>query len=86
MVYYFGQEWSFLKLHNISNILPFVVTSMVQSVDTMALARIGKCCRLLVREPTKGVFCGVLQPSWIECCVGGERNKTAQCVSCLIHM
>ncbi|KAA8584397.1 hypothetical protein FQN60_008182, partial [Etheostoma spectabile] len=45
---------------------------MVQSVGTMALARIGKCCRSLVREPSKGLFCGVLQPSWIDGCIGGN--------------
>ncbi|XP_045923030.1 pentatricopeptide repeat-containing protein 2, mitochondrial [Micropterus dolomieu] len=51
---------------------------MVQSVDSMALARISKCCRSLLREPTKGVFCGVLQPGWIEGCIGAKRHLLSE--------
>ncbi|XP_070781053.1 pentatricopeptide repeat-containing protein 2, mitochondrial [Enoplosus armatus] len=50
---------------------------MVQSVGTMALSRIGKCCRSLVREPSKRVFCGVLQPSWIEG-IGAKRHLLSE--------
>ncbi|XP_028457808.1 pentatricopeptide repeat-containing protein 2, mitochondrial isoform X1 [Perca flavescens] len=35
----------------------------------MALARLGKCCRSLVHEPSKGLFFGVLQPGGIEGCI-----------------
>ncbi|XP_044031404.1 pentatricopeptide repeat-containing protein 2, mitochondrial isoform X2 [Siniperca chuatsi] len=44
----------------------------------MALARIGKCCRSLLREPSKGVFCGVLQPGWIEGCIGAKRHLLSE--------
>ncbi|XP_034753143.1 pentatricopeptide repeat-containing protein 2, mitochondrial isoform X1 [Etheostoma cragini] len=51
---------------------------MVQSVGTMALARIGKCCRSLVHDPSKGLFCGVLQPGWIDGCVGAKRHLLSE--------
>ncbi|KAJ4926574.1 hypothetical protein JOQ06_008747 [Pogonophryne albipinna] len=44
----------------------------------MALARIGKLCRSLVHEPSKGLFVGVLQPGWIECCTGAKRHLLSQ--------
>ncbi|XP_042365345.1 pentatricopeptide repeat-containing protein 2, mitochondrial [Plectropomus leopardus] len=47
---------------------------MVQSVGNMALTRVAKCCRSLVREPSKGLFCGVLQPGWTESCSGAKRH------------
>ncbi|XP_070706953.1 pentatricopeptide repeat-containing protein 2, mitochondrial [Pempheris klunzingeri] len=40
----------------------------------MALARFGKCCRSLLNEPCKAVYCGVLQPGWIESCTGAKRH------------
>ncbi|KAM4528107.1 pentatricopeptide repeat-containing protein 2, mitochondrial [Odontesthes bonariensis] len=48
---------------------------MVQSVGNMALlGRLaGKCCRSLMFDPPKGLFCGVLQPGWIESCIGAKR-------------
>ncbi|XP_031173516.2 pentatricopeptide repeat-containing protein 2, mitochondrial isoform X1 [Sander lucioperca] len=51
---------------------------MVQSVGTMALARIGKCFRSLVHESSKGLFCGVLQPGWIEGCIGAKRHLLSE--------
>ncbi|KAM9338325.1 pentatricopeptide repeat-containing protein 2, mitochondrial [Symphorus nematophorus] len=51
---------------------------MVQSVDSMALAMVGRCCRSFVREPSKAVFCGVLQPGWIEGCVGAKRHLLSE--------
>uniref|UniRef100_UPI0037E8CD86 pentatricopeptide repeat-containing protein 2, mitochondrial n=1 Tax=Semicossyphus pulcher TaxID=241346 RepID=UPI0037E8CD86 len=51
---------------------------MVQSVGTMALARLAKCCRSLVREPSKGLFCGVLQPGLIEGCIGAKRHLLSE--------
>lgn len=75
-----------LKRHNISDSIPFVFVFMVQSVGNMALARLGKCCRSLVRESSKSVFCRVVRPGWNEGCGGGKTNKTRQRVSCLIHM
>lgn len=74
-----------LKRHYISDSIPFVFVFMVQSVDNMALARLGKCCRSLVRESSKSVFCRVVWPSWNEGCVGGKTKKTRQRFSCLIH-
>lgn len=74
-----------LKRYNISRSTPLVFISLVQSVGNMALARLGKCCRSLVHEPSKGVFCGVSQQGWIESCTGGERNKPRQPVSRLVH-
>ncbi|KAL3041979.1 hypothetical protein OYC64_020027 [Pagothenia borchgrevinki] len=44
----------------------------------MALARIGKLCRSLVHEPSKGLFVAVLQPGWIECCTGAKRHLLSQ--------
>ncbi|XP_040014331.1 pentatricopeptide repeat-containing protein 2, mitochondrial [Xiphias gladius] len=57
---------------------PFVVIAVVQSVVTMALGRFGKCCRLLLREPFKGVFLGSLHPGWIESCVGAKRHLLSE--------
>ncbi|XP_054468856.1 pentatricopeptide repeat-containing protein 2, mitochondrial [Anoplopoma fimbria] len=51
---------------------------MVQSVGTMALARVGTCCRSLVRDSSKVAFCGVLQPGWIECCIGAKRHLLSE--------
>ncbi|XP_034566343.1 pentatricopeptide repeat-containing protein 2, mitochondrial [Notolabrus celidotus] len=51
---------------------------MVQSVGTMALARLGKCCRSLVRESSKGLFCGILQPGVIEGCIGAKRHLLSE--------
>lgn len=51
---------------------------MVQPVGDMALGRLGKCCRSLLYEPSKGVFYGVLQLGWIEGCIGGKTNKSRQ--------
>ncbi|XP_075941980.1 pentatricopeptide repeat-containing protein 2, mitochondrial [Anarhichas minor] len=51
---------------------------MVQSVGTMALARVGKCCRSLVRDPSKVAFCGVLQPGGIEGCIGAKRHLLSE--------
>ncbi|KAK5852320.1 hypothetical protein PBY51_023797 [Eleginops maclovinus] len=44
----------------------------------MALARIGKLCRSSVHEPSKGLFSGVLQPGWIECCTGAKRHLLSE--------
>ncbi|XP_068430544.1 pentatricopeptide repeat-containing protein 2, mitochondrial [Clinocottus analis] len=44
----------------------------------MALARVGKCCRSLVRDPSKVAFCGVIQPGWIEACVGAKRHLLSE--------
>ena len=82
----FQSAFDSLKRHNISDGNPFVFVFMVQSVGNMALARLGKCCRSLVRESSKSVFCSVVRPGWNEGCVGGKTNKTRQRVSCLIHM
>ncbi|XP_074546681.1 pentatricopeptide repeat-containing protein 2, mitochondrial [Halichoeres trimaculatus] len=51
---------------------------MVQSTGNMALARLGRCCRSLVREPSKGLFCGILQPSAIESCVVAKRHLLSE--------
>ncbi|XP_071322249.1 pentatricopeptide repeat-containing protein 2, mitochondrial [Trachinotus anak] len=51
---------------------------MVQSVGTMALRRLGKCCRSLVHDPSKGVFLGILQPGWIESCKGAKRHLLSE--------
>uniref|UniRef100_A0A3B4TXV4 Pentatricopeptide repeat-containing protein 2, mitochondrial n=2 Tax=Seriola dumerili TaxID=41447 RepID=A0A3B4TXV4_SERDU len=58
--------------------IPFVFIAMVQSVDTMALGRFGKCCRSLPYYPCKGVFLGVLQPGWIESCTGAKRHLLSE--------
>ncbi|CAJ1070206.1 pentatricopeptide repeat-containing protein 2%2C mitochondrial [Xyrichtys novacula] len=44
----------------------------------MALARLGRCCRSLVREPVKGLLCGVVQPGSIEGCVGAKRHLLSE--------
>ncbi|XP_040915080.1 pentatricopeptide repeat-containing protein 2, mitochondrial [Toxotes jaculatrix] len=44
----------------------------------MALGRFGKCCRSLLHEPSKGVFLGILQPGWIESCVGAKRHLLSE--------
>ncbi|XP_069556865.1 pentatricopeptide repeat-containing protein 2, mitochondrial [Brachyistius frenatus] len=44
----------------------------------MALGRLGKCCRSLILEPSKGVFCGVSQPGWIEGCIGAKRHLLSE--------
>ncbi|KAM7392599.1 hypothetical protein PAMA_007624 [Pampus argenteus] len=49
---------------------------MVQSVGkrvNMALSRCGKCVRSLLHEPSKLVFCRVLQQGWIERFAGAKR-------------
>lgn len=46
---------------------------MEQPLATMALARVGKCCRSLLLESSK--FCGSVQPAWIESCIGGKASK-----------
>ncbi|XP_036973234.1 pentatricopeptide repeat-containing protein 2, mitochondrial [Acanthopagrus latus] len=51
---------------------------MVQSVGNMALARLGKCCRSLVRESSKSVFCSVVRPGWNEGCVGAKRHLLSE--------
>ncbi|XP_020490310.3 pentatricopeptide repeat-containing protein 2, mitochondrial isoform X1 [Labrus bergylta] len=51
---------------------------MVQSVGTMALARISTCCRWLVREPSKGLFCGVLQTGLIGGCIVAKRHLLSE--------
>ncbi|XP_049909358.1 pentatricopeptide repeat-containing protein 2, mitochondrial [Epinephelus moara] len=51
---------------------------MVQSVGNMALARVGRCCRSLVLEPSKGLFCGVLQSGWTEGCLGAKRHLLSE--------
>ncbi|XP_023135317.3 pentatricopeptide repeat-containing protein 2, mitochondrial [Amphiprion ocellaris] len=51
---------------------------MVQSVGNMALGRLSRCCRSLLYEPHKGVFCGVLRPGWIESCVGAKRHLLSE--------
>ncbi|GAA6219295.1 pentatricopeptide repeat-containing protein 2, mitochondrial [Lates japonicus] len=51
---------------------------MVQSVGTMALGRLSKCCRSLLREPVKGAFLGSLQPGWIERCIGAKRHLLSE--------
>nr|XP_015798520.2 pentatricopeptide repeat-containing protein 2, mitochondrial isoform X1 [Nothobranchius furzeri] len=38
----------------------------------------GKCCRSLLSEPSKGLFCGVLQPVWIKSCVGAKRHLLSE--------
>nr|XP_020442982.1 pentatricopeptide repeat-containing protein 2, mitochondrial [Monopterus albus] len=40
----------------------------------MALGGFGKCCRSLLHESAKGVFFGILQPSWIGGCIGAKRH------------
>ncbi|XP_003965348.2 pentatricopeptide repeat-containing protein 2, mitochondrial isoform X1 [Takifugu rubripes] len=45
---------------------------MEQPLATMALARVGKCCRSLLLESSK--FCGSVQPAWIESCIGAKRH------------
>nr|XP_046230625.1 pentatricopeptide repeat-containing protein 2, mitochondrial isoform X1 [Scatophagus argus] len=44
----------------------------------MALARIGTCCRSLVRESFRVAICGVSQPGWIERCVGAKRHLLSE--------
>ncbi|XP_067340422.1 pentatricopeptide repeat-containing protein 2, mitochondrial isoform X2 [Channa argus] len=44
----------------------------------MALGRLGKCCRSLLHAPSKGVFFGVLQPGWIESCIGAKRHLLSE--------
>ncbi|XP_022074788.1 pentatricopeptide repeat-containing protein 2, mitochondrial [Acanthochromis polyacanthus] len=44
----------------------------------MALGRLGKCCRSLLYESHKVVFCGVLRPGWIESCVGAKRHLLSE--------
>ncbi|XP_063334272.1 pentatricopeptide repeat-containing protein 2, mitochondrial isoform X2 [Pelmatolapia mariae] len=44
----------------------------------MALGRLGKCCRSLLYEPSKGVFYGVLQLGWIEGCIGAKRHLLSE--------
>ncbi|XP_028274116.1 pentatricopeptide repeat-containing protein 2, mitochondrial [Parambassis ranga] len=51
---------------------------MVQSVGNMALGRLGKCCRSLVFEYSKSVFCSVSRPSWIDSCVGAKRHLLSE--------
>ncbi|XP_030291764.1 pentatricopeptide repeat-containing protein 2, mitochondrial [Sparus aurata] len=51
---------------------------MVQSVGNMALARLGKCCRSLVRESSKSVFCRVVRPGWNEGCGGAKRHLLSE--------
>ncbi|KAM6975184.1 pentatricopeptide repeat-containing protein 2, mitochondrial [Tautogolabrus adspersus] len=51
---------------------------MVQSVGTMALARISTCCRSLVREHSKGLFCGVLQTGLIGGCIVAKRHLLSE--------
>ncbi|XP_010749245.3 pentatricopeptide repeat-containing protein 2, mitochondrial [Larimichthys crocea] len=48
---------------------------MVRSVGTMALARLGRCCRSLAHESSKGVF---LQPGGIEGCTGAKRHLLSE--------
>uniref|UniRef100_A0A1A8IXX2 Pentatricopeptide repeat domain 2 n=1 Tax=Nothobranchius kuhntae TaxID=321403 RepID=A0A1A8IXX2_NOTKU len=38
----------------------------------------GKCCLSLLSEPSKGLFCGVLQPVWIKSCVGAKRHLLSE--------
>ncbi|XP_070845083.1 pentatricopeptide repeat-containing protein 2, mitochondrial [Chaetodon trifascialis] len=51
---------------------------MVLSVGMMALARIAKYCRSLVRESSKGVFCGLPQSGWLEGSVGAKRHLLSE--------
>ncbi|XP_035523696.1 pentatricopeptide repeat-containing protein 2, mitochondrial [Morone saxatilis] len=44
----------------------------------MALGRVGKCCRFLLLDPSKRVFCGVSQPGWIEGCIGAKRHLLSE--------
>uniref|UniRef100_A0A1A7YZI4 Pentatricopeptide repeat-containing protein 2, mitochondrial n=1 Tax=Iconisemion striatum TaxID=60296 RepID=A0A1A7YZI4_9TELE len=38
----------------------------------------GRCCRSLLSEPSKGLFFGVLQPGWIQRCVGAKRHLLSE--------
>lgn len=56
--------------------MPFVFLSMEQPLATMALARLGACCRSLLLDSSKAAFYGSVQPAWIISCVGGKTSKT----------
>ncbi|XP_051268534.1 pentatricopeptide repeat-containing protein 2, mitochondrial [Dicentrarchus labrax] len=44
----------------------------------MALGRVGRCCRSFLLDPSKRVFCGVLQPGWMEGCIGAKRHLLSE--------
>ncbi|KAM3600401.1 uncharacterized protein V6R79_022846 [Siganus canaliculatus] len=44
----------------------------------MALARVGSCCRSLVNDSSKTVFCSVSQPVWFEGCLGAKRHLLSE--------
>uniref|UniRef100_A0A3Q1IBZ5 Pentatricopeptide repeat-containing protein 2, mitochondrial n=2 Tax=Anabas testudineus TaxID=64144 RepID=A0A3Q1IBZ5_ANATE len=44
----------------------------------MALGSFAKCCRSLLREPSKRAFLGVLQPGLIESCFGAKRHLLSE--------
>lgn len=44
----------------------------------MALGRLGKCCRSLLHQPSKRVFCGVLLPAGLEGCLGAKRHLLSE--------
>ncbi|XP_029941365.1 pentatricopeptide repeat-containing protein 2, mitochondrial [Salarias fasciatus] len=44
----------------------------------MALGRLGKCCRSLLHDTSKRVFCGVLQPAGLEGCLGAKRHLLSE--------
>lgn len=56
--------------------IALVFLSMEQPLATMALARLGGCCRSLLLDSSKAAFYGAVQPAWIVSCVGGETSKT----------
>ncbi|XP_054908375.1 pentatricopeptide repeat-containing protein 2, mitochondrial [Poeciliopsis prolifica] len=54
--------------------------STVRSASVMALlgTLAAKCCRSLLSKPCKGLFCGVLRPSWIQGRIGAKRHLLSE--------
>ncbi|KAF7653949.1 hypothetical protein LDENG_00076740 [Lucifuga dentata] len=44
----------------------------------MALGRFGLCCRSLLHDTRKRVFCAILQPGWTESCIGAKRHLLSE--------
>ncbi|XP_024859811.1 pentatricopeptide repeat-containing protein 2, mitochondrial [Kryptolebias marmoratus] len=38
----------------------------------------GKCCRSLLSDFSKGGFCGVSQPGWLQCCIEAKRHLLSE--------
>ncbi|XP_029920451.1 pentatricopeptide repeat-containing protein 2, mitochondrial [Myripristis murdjan] len=44
----------------------------------MALGRFGSCSRSFIRDPCKGLFCGITQSGWTERCLGAKRHLLSE--------